>query len=345
MNILASSNTYALLGTAIVKVRSQESSIYVAALCDSGSQLNLISESLVNKLKLNRTFSNHAITGIGQKKTQSKGTVKLTVVARGNNGTFEIDALIVPRVVNRLPTQFFSTKPYKHLIDIELADSKFNEPKHIDLLFGSNVWASILRNGIKRSSPSEPIAVNTSLGWVVFGPIVNNNGPKPLVLHVQDEHESDDLHQLLTKFWEVEQLPERKFRSTEEQFCEDHFMDTHTRTENGRYVVQMPIKTDAPQLGTSRRIAMIWLRRIEKSLENKPIERRLYNEFMQKYIDLGHMKMVDPPNSEDNMYYIPHHCVYKHKKNEAKFRTVFHASSASSNGISLNQIQSKGEKL
>lgn len=47
----------------------------------------------------------------------------------------------------------------------------------------------------------------------------------------------------------------KQIKSKEEQYCEEHFLRTHTRRKDGRYVVEMAIKTDGLAcLGESREI-------------------------------------------------------------------------------------------
>lgn len=141
----------------------------------------------------------------------------------------------------------------------------------------------------------------------------------------------------MRRIWELEYIPTKAFLSTEQQFCEEHFNQTVSRTINGRYIVEMPILADKPKLGPSRDIAVKWLMRMEKSLLTKPKERRLYHEFMEQYITLGHMRQVNKSLIiHDQVYYTPHHFVTKRDGNEAKFRVVFNASSKTANGIALN---------
>lgn len=313
-------------------------------LCDNGSELNFVTEAMVNRLELERRHSNCVISGIGQRNYKTKGIVKLTMFSLHNNRQIEIDAMIIPRITNRLPEHSFDRSPYAHLNNLQLADPNFNRPKHIDILIGSNVWAEIIQNGIRRGRESEPVAICTLFGWIVFGRIAPTMSHQQ-VFCINEVKMDDELNKMLTKFWELESFPQQIFRTKEQQFCEDHFVSTVQRNQNGRYVVEMPIKSDAPALGSSREIAIKWLLRIEKSLANKPNERRLYNEFMEKYIKLGHMRRVNQMDSGAVVYYTPHHYVTKSNGDETKFRVVFNASCNTTNGVSLNDIQATGEKL
>lgn len=193
----------------------------------------------------------------------------MTISSRIVNESVSLLAQIVPHITPHLPREPIDVSKYSHLQEIELADPYFNQPKQIDMLIGSNVWACIIRDGIKRNEVLEPVAVCTIFGWVILGPIVSI-GPNRMVMVAAATHSNDELHELLTRFWEIEKFPDQKFRTKEQEFCELNFVSTVQRISTGRYIVEMPIMEDAPQLGSSRAKAIVWLARIEKSLANKP---------------------------------------------------------------------------
>ena len=60
---------------------------------------------------------------------------------------------------------------WDHLSNLELADPDFRTPAQIDLLLGAEVFASILRDGRRTGPRGTPSAINTCLGWVLFGKI------------------------------------------------------------------------------------------------------------------------------------------------------------------------------
>lgn len=336
-----------LLGTAQVHAnKSMAPNCIATALCDTGSQLNFITEALANKLKLKRSQCNYIINGIGLNTSHSRGIVTLTIASIHNSDKIEIEAVILPKITNRLPEHAFDVRSYLHLRGLSMADPNFNRPKQIDILLGATAWAQAIRNGIQRGSQHEPVAVHTLFGWVLLGPIrVNKYNRIALSATINQSTENDQLQMLLARHWELENFAPRKFLSEEENFCEQHFISTVKRNDNGRYIVEMPIRANSPSLGPSRNIAIIWLKRIEKSLARNPNARSLYNEFMNKYVALGHMRSAPPLKPGVVAYYMPHHFVQKRDGNDAKFRVVFNASNKTENGVSLNDIQATGEKL
>ena len=54
----------------------------------------------------------------------------------------------------------------------------------------------------------------------------------------------------LEKFWETETIPDNAPISNDSA-CEEHFVKSTHRNEEGRFVVSLPFKSDNPQLGES----------------------------------------------------------------------------------------------
>nr|XP_041630604.1 uncharacterized protein LOC121502051 [Drosophila kikkawai] len=149
---------------------------------------------------------------------------------------------------------------------------------------------------------------------------------------------------LLTKFWEVEDLPCRLVKETD-KLCEDFFVRTTTRSCDGKYIVSLPFKdSEHIDLGHSRSSALAQFLRNETRLKKEPALKDTYDSVIQEYIDLGHMKPV-PPNTDKINFYLPHHAVFKPESATTKVRVVFNASSPSSNGNSLNDILYPGPVL
>ncbi|GFW18653.1 integrase catalytic domain-containing protein [Trichonephila clavipes] len=116
----------------------------------------------------------------------------------------------------------------------------------------------------------------------------------------------DDLNKTLKKFWEIEGVHIEPKVDTEVSLCEDHFVRTHRRTCEGRYS-------------------------------------SLYAEFLKEYEELGHLERVVESSEPPAHYYILHHGVLHPEKLTTKLRIVFNGSSATTTGISLNDILLKGE--
>lgn len=141
----------------------------------------------------------------------------------------------------------------------------------------------------------------------------------------------------MERFWEIEVEQE------DDQSVEEFFMKTTVRNEDGSYTVQIPFKDEIPILGDSKGRAMARFLQNERKLEKNPERLELYNSTLREYLQLGHMRLVT--NQSLGKYYIPHQAVIKEDSVTTPLRVVFDASSRSSNGKSLNEIQHVGPRL
>ncbi|XP_055856663.1 uncharacterized protein LOC129919682 [Episyrphus balteatus] len=152
------------------------------------------------------------------------------------------------------------------------------------------------------------------------------------------------LTKAVTKFWQIEALPEIKHLSIEELTCEKIFEKTHYRQEDGRYVVRLPFKSDCP-LGNSRNAAIRALQRMEALFLKDESLKDQYRNFIQEFIDLGHMEKVNHQAVPGKHYYMPHRAVFKETSTTTKLRVVFNASCRTTTGFSLNDTQMVGPQL
>nr|XP_029717010.1 uncharacterized protein LOC109400437 [Aedes albopictus] len=67
---------------------------------------------------------------------------------------------------------------------------------------------------------------------------------------------------------------------------------TYTRGNDGRYIVQLPFREDAGQLGDSRAQAEQRFKALEKRLDKSPELKQMYSRFIHEYLELGHIKTV-----------------------------------------------------
>ncbi|XP_062121532.1 uncharacterized protein LOC133835556 [Drosophila sulfurigaster albostrigata] len=150
----------------------------------------------------------------------------------------------------------------------------------------------------------------------------------------------EQLDSLLSKFWEVEDIPAKLIKESD-YVCEENFVKTTSRSKCGRYRVTLPFrKPDGIELGHSRSIALAQFLKNENRLSRNDSLKEQYNAVLQEYVDLGHMTIGTTPN-----FYLPHHAVFKPDSTTTKVRVVFNASCPSSNGKSLNDILHSGPIL
>ncbi|CAH2017105.1 unnamed protein product [Acanthoscelides obtectus] len=213
------------------------------------------------------------------------------------------------------------------------------------MLLGAEIFYNLLCIGQIRLGKNLPILQKTVLGWVLSGPIpVHNGNFKQTSCNLTT---SQEIHNLLTKFWEVEEpiITKNLHLSSEEQICEDIFQITTRRDESGRFIVQIPLKLDPSHLGNSRECALKRFHSTENKLSKQPTLREPYTRFIEEYHNLGHMVKVPSSQVLTSSYFLPHHAVVNENNKTTRLRVVFDASSRSDTGYSLNDLQYVGPTI
>lgn len=342
---LSTSSTVAhapLLATAIITVTDRNGQKHqLRALCDQGSHADMITTAAYQVVGHGKTRTRLTVRGIGGKEATSVGQANISFVSRFDSGnSFRITALVLPTITGRLPSAYLGTKEWKHLDGLPLADPNFNVPDDIDVVLGASTCAALIKSGLVKGAPNQPIAQDTHIGWVIYGSTQASTRYLQTLHAVAEITEEARIDHFLTRFWEVESVPHVRHRSDEEQLCENLFVANTTRDETGRYVVRIPFKTNAAKLGDSRSIAVRRLLQMEARFAKKPELKSSYVEFMAEYLQLGHMVEAPPVQQGTQHNYIPHHAA-----GTKKFRVVFDGSCKTANGVAFNDVQLIGERL
>lgn len=343
-----------LLATAMVLVRGANNSCHrLRALLDSASDSCFVTDAAVKRLQIESKPTSMSISGIGHTDAgKSFSKVVLFLFSRHDpKFALTVNALTIPKITGKLPAQHISHERWQHLQNIPLADPQYHVPKSVDLLLGADILGLCLRDGQLASDNGSPFALNTAFGYILFGQIEIQSSS-----HIRsltgctslDECDTQErsLDTLLRSFWEIEELSSNRFHTPSEQQCEEHFQQTHLRTEDGRFVVALPFSASAQPLGDSRLSASIRLHQLERRFRSSPELKSLYVEFMRDYEDQRHMELIDPSErNRPNTYYLPHHGVMKSSSTTTKLRVVFDASNRTTTGISLNDNLLTGPKV
>ena len=160
---------------------------------------------------------------------------------------------------------------------------------------------------------------------------------------VDSKETTDDL---LSKFWELENVPIKKHLTAEEAACEKHFDDTTIQKPDGRFLVQLPFRSNGIKVGHSRASALKRFFSLERKLNANPELKRKYIAFIQELINLGHMELIPEKELDNpNFSYLSHQLVQKPDNTTTKLRVVFDASAQTTSGHSLNDCRLVGPKL
>lgn len=340
-----------LLATARVRVHSPRGrAITIRALIDQGSAATLISESIVQFLRLSKIRNSVCVTGIGEAKSVVRHTVNVRISPFDDNGpVYSTTALVLKSLTKYAPRQPYPVGEWKHIVGLKLADKEPLNNDSIQLIIGADLFGPVILDGVRKGSPEEPVAQNTTFGWILSGPFAPSPSNTPTLLPVHHGTILKPLDAEIRRFWEVEAIPSKSHLSDEAQAYDQHFETTRTRTSQGRYVVRLPFRVNPPiSIGESRNAALANLHCLERRLARDPKTEIDYRDFLDKYLTLGHMEAIHSTREGSNSsqhYYIPHHAVIRDNSETTRLRVVFNASSHSTNGTSINDHLFIGPKL
>lgn len=112
-------------------------------LLNNGSQSNFIIERLCNLLNLEKKEVNVPVSGFNQNLTYVKYSIVTTI--KSKNGSFAADLpfLVVPRIIETLPSQTINCQDLNIPRNITLADPEFGKPSEVDLI-GAQLFYQLL---------------------------------------------------------------------------------------------------------------------------------------------------------------------------------------------------------
>ncbi|XP_055371973.1 uncharacterized protein LOC129605961 [Condylostylus longicornis] len=229
---------------------------------DSVSQINFISERLRKRLQLEPSDQGLSIYGIGKIEVESKGRVNLTINSRIKNFSTNIEGRVIKEITSLQPQRFINISTWNIRQKVQPVDPNFNKPQRVDVLLGAEMFSELLRVGQIKLNKHLPMFQNTVFGWFVIGKV----------------------HQ------EVPHISTNEIMKTADVKCEEYFMNTSERDQEGRFVVNLIILGSPGVLGESKNIAFRRFLSLEKKLGKDVRLKQQYIEFLEDYLKLGHMK-------------------------------------------------------
>lgn len=337
-------NSTVLLGSAFCEVRVNDIKCVARALIDPCSQGTFVSKRLQRKLSL-PTFSVPVtrISGVNCSSGGASSDMCYLTIGSTLDPQFEtrIEAHVVDKLTGQLPSLSFTEIMTSSFPEISMADVKTHR---MDILLGGDIYPKIILPDIRTHPDGNLVVQKTVFGWIVTGKVYQ---PGPLY-SLKSFFNHVELNSQLSRFWELEEVPQATQLSEVEELCEEHYRSTTYRNSDGRYVVSLPFRREFPSglsLGNSRHIALSQFTRNEARLLKNPDMKSHYDGVIHEYFEMGHAKVVEPPKYGAIAYYLPHHAVFKPDSTTTKLRVVFNASSPSSNGVSLNNVLYPGPVL
>ncbi|KMQ88248.1 bel12-ag transposon polyprotein [Lasius niger] len=346
-------NRVVLLATAQIQIESLNGNVMIVrALLDTASESSFITEWVAQTLRLPRRGVSVPISGIQGTSSGSASSEASLFVTSIRSKTFRLPlrALVLRTLSTMVPSSVVLNQPWPHLSGLPLADPEFAKPSRVDVILGADICGLLFENESRRGPMGSPSALLTVFGWVLMGSASATNHEKAAFDSVTSVHcqTHDCLSSDLRKFWELEEVNYEHPISPDDALCEELFKSTHRRSEDGCYVVSLPVRDgESKAFGHSRQSAMRLLFNTERRLNRNPSLKDKYTDFMQTYLDMGHMELVpdDMVRNDPNSCYLLHHAVVKPHDPLRKIRVVFNALFKTSSGFSLNDRLLPGPKL
>lgn len=323
------------LATAMVNALTSDGEpIPCRLVLDGAAQINIMTFDLYSRLNLPKFSTSCNVSGINESRSKARFYVQMTILSRTSDTAFSFKCFVLPKITGDIPNWKVDTKAIRLPHHIQLADPSWSKQHPVDLLLcGNPYWASWLTDTIPLGR-GLPLLKETVFGYVVVG----EHEPVP----PPDDLDSvclstTALNETLRRFWEIENLPTDEDVTDDQRAAEHHFVTTHSRNSEGRFVVQLPFRENPNVLGDSRSLAIRQLLALERRFQKKPELRTLYNEVMNEQLKQGWVEPVPAGSYSSPTYYMPHHGVLK-DSTTTKLRIVFNASAKTSNGLCLNHL-------
>lgn len=284
----ARTSSTVLLGIAIIHVRDAWNKVHaVRVLLDSGSQILAMTSNCFARLGLPKHRFNSEIVGLAQSPlSHVEGITNCTFSPyfKSDYSFPPVDLVILSQITTTMPSMRLPQTVRQRYQHLRLADNDFDIPSCVDVLFGADILPCFIRpNAGNHHHPGLPSALDTKLGWIVFGSF-STSSTSPLVTLTSAVDSSVD--ELLQSFWAVEEPSAPVSPTTEDQWCEEHFKKSMSRDSSGRFCVALPFRdlfvhtvdyqaSSSHNLGDYRSIALKRFYNLEKRLakDNRALHR------------------------------------------------------------------------
>ncbi|EFP10192.1 hypothetical protein CRE_01450 [Caenorhabditis remanei] len=331
---------------------------------DTGADTNYITEQLAEYIGArvidkNKDMRIKMVNNKENKITSNKVRFELMT----QNGNIVVEALTIPSITTDFMPAPIEPEEWEYL---KKRDIPYKEPSKTDagLLIGVDLFWRLMNNFENLILPTGRIVVNTKLGNVICGSIIDTQNTGT------DKEESNNFMTRKSGIIEnpVEKIPGRLeiTHTLEDLFqlqnigitdnpvdpkieeIKQMFYDTVRQDEGGRVETTFPFKKGMiPVLADNFRMALARLVSMYKQSRNTKAWEKLVQNFedMIKRGIIEDTKPVAIDEPDRPVYFIPYQLVYNENSNTTKVRTVFDASSAVRGEISLNKAIHQGPSL
>ncbi|XP_050500674.1 uncharacterized protein LOC126880664 [Diabrotica virgifera virgifera] len=338
-------NTQVFLQTLRVNIRSAHGTKQVRALIDTGSQRTYILQRTAQEMSFSAKGTENIVhTLFGGKSTSEQRHKLYKVTASEGAYSCSFDALDQPKICADVSPVYHG--PWvEELSDMNISLSDVGHIAPIEILLGADVVGK-LYTGRKYQLQCGLVAVETLLGWTLMGkvPAVASNFSTSMMSIALFVDSSS-----VAKLWELDIIGitdpvEKLTREVAAKEAKNFFYETIRCDNEGRYEVMLPWLNKHPLISDNLVVAR---RRLDTTL-NKLKKSNLfesYNLIFNEWLNEGVIEIVNNPEENNCVHYLPHRPVIKNTSETTKIRPVFDASSHEQGRPSLNQCLEVGPNL
>ena len=286
-----------------------------------------------------------SIAAFGSKKGRPKQCEVVCLIVRTKLGGFqELEVFVVSHICDSVtkPASVACSRVYGHLSQLDLADVCLDKTLEVDLLIGSDFYWEFVTGETIRGE-NRPVAINTTIGWMLSGPTGVAEPEESTVSLVNAQTLwiegiiNKELDSTLRSFWELESLGIEEVANDP---VYDRFAST-LQVKNERYEVSLPWREYHDDLPDNYSLSRRRLHGLLKRLQQNPEVLREYDSIICEQLERGIVEEVKDP---EVTHYLPHHAMIRQDKETTKVRVVYDASARSS-GPSLNDCLHTGPKF
>ena len=315
---------------------------------DSGSNKSFVATRLKEQInpKVRRkewleltTFGNTS-----SKKSGLTDVAEFELFSLAGGKGIKVEAYVVPYISSvRSMCDDSIQSSYPHLQGLYFSDSKSSvNDFEVTILIGADYLWQFQNGCVIRGRPNEPVAIQTSLGWVLSGPIKGKLSEIPTEV-TQINRVDAKVNQVegeLRKLWDLETIGIRPCDEVTENFFDDVSF-------NGvRYSVRLPWKTGHDSLPTNYNNSLHRLKNLLVKLSNDPYVFGECQKVIDEQLKAGIIEKVSNLDTYDDCHYLPHRPVVRQQAKTTKVRIVYDASSKAGKGTaSLNDCLHVGPSL
>lgn len=344
-----------LLQTATIWIDAPKQSQLAKCLLDGGSQRSFIREDISRALNLpvvgTEIIKLHTFGSVTHKRVTAR-KVKASLRNLKTNEAVDVELLETPTVCSS-KLQMADEKIRRSLEakGLQVADTPVRgmEVEGLGILIGGDHYWNVVSGRTERLE-NGLVAVESKFGWLIQGvvsiPVLNvTTEPADVDVFHLSVGEEQILTEQLRSFWETESLGIHMDTEKSPETDAAWKFEESVKYKQGRYEVCLPWREDNSKLATNYCTALNRLNSLARRFQNNNQLYDRYNQVFQEYLAEGMIEEVTKFETENTVYYLPHHPVIRESRTTTKLRVVFDASSHERESRSLNDCLLTGPNL